>query len=155
MRNLRLLAGWCAALALAACAAPVPSPSATTSPTSSPVPSPSVAPSPNPAAATARICGRLDAPTCAQVVEMVRRFQPAAFMPDTIAVADYDCPPGGRCRAGFGALVVLVQPGWTDIADLPAFTLFGWSGPERVQEWPYPYLPDHIVALLPGRTAGP
>lgn len=161
MRKAYLLVGWGVALALAACAAPVPSPTATASSTASPVPpssvapSSSVAPTPTPATATTRTCSRVPEPTCAQVVEMVRRFRPAAFTPDTTAVVGPECPPGSFCRLGFGVIVVLVRPGWAKVADLPAFTVLGLEGPERVVEWPNQPLPHHIVALLPERVATP
>ncbi len=101
-----------------------------------------------------QICGRLDRPTCDQVVDMARRFAPEAFGPEMTVVADYDCPPGAYCRAGFGAIVVGVPPQTNALHHPEAFSVQGFPTPERVTIWSFP-LPDHIVALLPGASSPP
>jgi hypothetical protein len=104
--------------------------------------------------ASVQICGRLDHPTCDQIVDMARRFAPEAFGPGTTIVADYDCPPGAYCRAGFGAIVVGIPPKTSAREHPEAFSIQGFPTPERVTIWTFP-LPDHIIALIPGASLPP
>lgn len=94
------------------------------------------------------ICGRLEAEQCTASMELVRDLDPAAFAGNPIPVVDHSCGPKQFCRVGFSAIVVLVHPGWTDAADLPAFFIQGWQGPERAMTRDGP-LPAHILDLLP------
>lgn len=107
---------------------------------------------PIPQETPAPICGRVPAAHCEAVIELVRDLDPGAFAGTPVPVVEYACPPGGRCMPGFEALAILVDPAWTDIAELPVYRITGVYGPERAQRDLRPVLPPHVIDLLPVPT---
>jgi len=100
-------------------------------------------------------CGRLDHATCLRIVTMVANYAPAKFGSTTRVVADYSCPPNGKCLGGLHALVVLIPASKASGADLAIFSVDALPGqPETVG--PYPYsLPEFMQSLLPGQMPSP